>query len=467
MFRDFINDGYITSAGVVWSLAIFIYACETVGGMESVALTDAVQCCFLMLSFISTYFLIEYKYGGFLGFFGGPESPQSCEAYQTKNTTWPEEPPTYGLTTLVEPPSHWSNGSHYVNTYTQPEGLGFFGQWTAHPDHAAREDLATIAPIAAAVFSEPVLEAFNMTQYGCVHYVNDWWLKYPPHMFGMFHWWFPLGALPLGMTPAGIHRAMISKSDDSFRRALAPVHYYPWFFIMPGILMGVAVATIHPDMTEENGAFTAMVDIFVQAGGIYGVFGTVLIVSCIASFMSTADSFILALANQATEDFWVGWLQKYCPEHLVGGRNMQNLIVGKLMSFLCLITSVSVALYTDVNFFELLNYGFCAIWTLIFPTIMGALFTGLKVKNTPSWPRSWANFSHLSLYSHRNAWANLHILGQPNNFLARSRRRSSSLGPSSPRSRSGMRSTSTSTKAGSPRAGRPPPRLLGCSPRAS
>jgi hypothetical protein len=32
--------------------------------------------------------------------------------------------------------------------------------------------------------------------------------------------------------------------------------------------------------------------------------------------------------------------------------------------------------------------------------------------------RSWANFSLLSLYSHRNAWANLHILGQPNTFLA-------------------------------------------------
>ena len=37
----------------------------------------------------------------------------------------------------------------------------------------------------------------------------------------------------------------------------------------------------------------------------------------------------------------------------------------------------------------------------------------------PSWPRSWANFSPLSLYSHRNAWANLHLLGQPNTFLAR------------------------------------------------
>ena len=41
-----------------------------------------------------------------------------------------------------------------------------------------------------------------------------------------------------------------------------------------------------------------------------------------------------------------------------------------------------------------------------------------QVRETPSWPRSWANFSLLPLYSHRNAWANLHLLGQPNTFLA-------------------------------------------------
>jgi hypothetical protein len=34
-----------------------------------------------------------------------------------------------------------------------------------------------------------------------------------------------------------------------------------------------------------------------------------------------------------------------------------------------------------------------------------------KVRKTPSWPRSWANFSLLALYSPRNAWANLHLLG--------------------------------------------------------
>jgi hypothetical protein len=41
-----------------------------------------------------------------------------------------------------------------------------------------------------------------------------------------------------------------------------------------------------------------------------------------------------------------------------------------------------------------------------------------QVRKTPSWPRSWANSSRLQLYSHMNAWANLHLLGQPNTILA-------------------------------------------------
>jgi hypothetical protein len=41
-----------------------------------------------------------------------------------------------------------------------------------------------------------------------------------------------------------------------------------------------------------------------------------------------------------------------------------------------------------------------------------------QVRNTPSWPRCWANFSLLSLCSHRNVWANLCPLDQPNTSLA-------------------------------------------------
>jgi hypothetical protein len=41
-----------------------------------------------------------------------------------------------------------------------------------------------------------------------------------------------------------------------------------------------------------------------------------------------------------------------------------------------------------------------------------------QVRKTPSCPKSWANLGLLWLYSHRGAWANLHLLGQPDTFLA-------------------------------------------------
>ena len=52
-------------------------------------------------------------------------------------------------------------------------------------------------------------------------------------------------------------------------------------------------------------------------------------------------------------------------------------------------------------------------------TSVQPFITVTNVRKTPSWPRSRANFSMLQLYSRRNAWANWHLLGQPNTFLAK------------------------------------------------
>ena len=41
-----------------------------------------------------------------------------------------------------------------------------------------------------------------------------------------------------------------------------------------------------------------------------------------------------------------------------------------------------------------------------------------QVRQMPSWPRRWANSSPLSLYFHKNAWANSHLVGQPDAFRA-------------------------------------------------
>jgi hypothetical protein len=47
-----------------------------------------------------------------------------------------------------------------------------------------------------------------------------------------------------------------------------------------------------------------------------------------------------------------------------------------------------------------------------------ALDAELQVGKTQSWSRIWANFRPLSLHSHRNAWAKVHLLGQPNTLLS-------------------------------------------------
>lgn len=150
------------------------------------------------------------------------------------------------------------------------------------------------------------------------------------------------------------------------------------FFMMPSCLIGIVVVTVHPDLLGTEGTFCALIDIFVEEGGVYAIMATVLIVSCIASFMSTADSFILALANQFVEDFWVGWLQKFAPADALGGRSMQNLIIGKIASFSVLVSSICVALYTEISFFQLLSVGFCGVWSFVFTIEMGFFFPSLR-----------------------------------------------------------------------------------------
>jgi hypothetical protein len=54
----------------VWFFGTFIFACECMGGMASVALTDAIQACLLLFSFIAMPLLCQHHWGGFEGING-------------------------------------------------------------------------------------------------------------------------------------------------------------------------------------------------------------------------------------------------------------------------------------------------------------------------------------------------------------------------------------------------------------
>ena len=57
---------------------------------------------------------------------------------------------------------------------------------------------------------------------------------------------------------------------------------------------------------------------------------------------------------------------------------MQNLIIGKISSFSVLVSSISLALYADLEFYTILNIGFCCVWSFVFPIIMGFFVKSLK-----------------------------------------------------------------------------------------
>ena len=133
----------------------------------------------------------------------------------------------WGLVTEVDPRSHYSNGTHYIYTSVDPEMSENLRRYSKMPIEADTEtpNVATLEHIqtsALGIEDEP--GPYNLTEYGCVMYSASWWTLYPPHFGQMFMLYVPIGATVIALSPAAIHRAMISGSDDSFRRALAPVH---------------------------------------------------------------------------------------------------------------------------------------------------------------------------------------------------------------------------------------------------
>jgi hypothetical protein len=59
------------------------------------------------------------------------------------------------------------------------------------------------------------------------------------------------------------------------------------------------------------------------------------------------------------------------------------------------------------------------MYTVIVLSLLSLSTKMIVVRKPPSWPRSWANFSLYSCVPTEMHWANLHLLGQPNTFLAR------------------------------------------------
>jgi Na+/proline symporter len=282
----------------VWFLAGFVFLCEIMGGMSSVALTDAVQATMLVISFCLMPMLIASKWGGLDGFV----SPD-CSNKKVMYTAWPISPPEWsvGMDALTE-----VSGYQIVNG----ENVTFNGM-------------------------------YNQTVYGCIADTAPWMLLTPlPDMTKlMFSIMSVFITWPI--QPMAMHRVMVAKNGSSVKWAIFAFLTFPMVIWLPGIVMGMAAKAEFPE-TESINAFMTICSEMFNFGGGYAIVSVLLITSSIAAFMSTSDSIVLAVSNTLTVDLIKSWL-------IPGKSTKFYIATSKVVSFSCIILGVFIGLYCNLT----------------------------------------------------------------------------------------------------------------------
>ena len=73
-------------------------------------------------------------------------------------------------------------------------------------------------------------------------------------------------------------------------------------------------------------------------------------------------------------DHFVGWIQNYLSPAMCGGRNKQALLAGKIISVTIVLSSVSIALYGNIAWLQMLQLGMVVVWAFLVPAYLGLIF---------------------------------------------------------------------------------------------
>jgi len=204
---------------------------------------------------------------------------------------------------------------------------------------------------------------------------STWFMKYPPREIAMYMFSFGFMWIAFALAPITLHRTMTAQSADGLRKALTILHLFPLTFFLPVILLGATAAAVSPPTTFEaaclpdtqaaenagcpsaiwpHGSISAFPFIafrLAEYSGFAAFIVVLAIVSCCASFMSTTDSVVLCGSLLFTVDFYY---------HLVRKNKAglgELMVVTKIVSSTMMICGVCMALYSDIDFIEMLNIG--------------------------------------------------------------------------------------------------------------
>ena len=224
---------------------------------------------------------------------------------------------------------------------------------------------------------------------GCVgtNSNSSWFYLYPPENLVIYMYTFAISCLGFVFNPVALQRQFIGKSDRATAKVVTLIISYPMVIVLPLLYLGIVVAVVFPDCQQSDGcgAIAMVAKSYVASGGMFLFCAVLLMTSCVAAFLSTADSLIIAITTSVMVDIVKQIHPTASPQAMRWGSRLCSVVV--------MVTTVSYALYNETNFIEIINYcvAFQALLILAFlpawfphqikmvPVILSFIITGIMI----------------------------------------------------------------------------------------
>ncbi|CAK9071214.1 unnamed protein product [Durusdinium trenchii] len=228
---------------------VLILTLEVLGGMNSVVLTDVVQCIVMIASFVVVSAVLAAEYGSL------PQlGPSDCSFLE-----------------LVS--------GNVTDAYSVPETCG--------PDQT------------------------GCVKAGCIAAVKPNFYEFPSRSTLCDIIFFLVNMLAAPLQPHMVQRAYIASSDANLRIVMAAMLLAPFVAQPPGIVIGLTKSAYNsawPLVDQEATAFSGLTAQLKMTGPFQYFLVTVMTCSCLAAIMSTADSALMGASSVVSLDVVKGTL---------------------------------------------------------------------------------------------------------------------------------------------------------------
>jgi len=314
-----LTGGELNFYAVVAVSTIMILVFEALGGMRSVAYTDAVEAIVMVSIFVTVPIMITCYYGGFVGQVSDTEDLPCSNSYDED-----------------------SNGCLNYAVYELP---------------ATNATNTTLCEASA----------LNTTDTTCE--LSEYFLRSPSSVTILNYVLFVVGGLSFSLNPHILQRALTAKDDSHVRVVVVAVFLVTFITMTPGLLTGITALSNE----WEGGAFAAMLENFEERGGFAGFISALALLAGIAGIMSTADSALIGVSNTLSVDVF--------KNHVLTDWSSQRIVyVGKGISLLTMSLCLGFACWlynTDEDYGSVYTVQQGLLWQAV-PAYAFGLYTNLS-----------------------------------------------------------------------------------------